>query len=70
MAASLAGWGHYASRSFKLFENSMLQSDSSPLAEVLDCNQWEASFEAHKISFGQDADSIYTPAITLWALIS
>ncbi len=48
----------------------MLQSDSLPLADVLDCQQWRDIFEAHKISFGQDDDSVYTPAVTLWALIS
>jgi hypothetical protein len=48
----------------------MLQSDNLPLAEVLDGNRWQEIFEAHDIDFGQHEDAIYTPAITLWAMIS
>jgi hypothetical protein len=48
----------------------MLQSGNLPLAEVLDGNRWQEIFEAHDIDFGQDEDAIYTPAITLWAMIS
>ena len=48
----------------------MLQSDKLPLAEVIDSDQWQEIFDAHEIDFGVDEDSIYTPAITLWALIS
>jgi hypothetical protein len=70
MAVSIAGLRDFASRSFELIKDSMLQSDSLPLADVLDCQQWRDIFEAHKISFGQDDDSVYTPAVTLWALIS
>jgi hypothetical protein len=65
MAVSIAGLRHFASRSFELIKDSMLQSDSLPLADVLDCQQWRDIFEAHKISFGQDDDSVYTPAVTL-----
>jgi hypothetical protein len=48
----------------------MLQSDELPLAEVIDENQWQSIFESHEIDFGSDEDAVYTPAITLWALIS
>lgn len=48
----------------------MLQSDELPLAEVLDSNQWQEIFDTHKIDFGSDEDAVYTPALTLWALIS
>jgi hypothetical protein len=48
----------------------MLQSDELPLADVLDSNQWQEIFAAHEIDFGNNEESIYTPAITLWALIS
>ena len=48
----------------------MLQSDELPLAEVLDADQWQAVFCGHEVDFGSDEDAIYTPAITLWALIS
>ena len=58
------------SRNFGLIKDSMLQSSELPLADVLDGDQWQETFEAHEIDFGNDEDSIYTPAITLWALIS
>jgi hypothetical protein len=48
----------------------MLQSDELPLAEVIDENQWQSIFESHEIDFGSDEGAVYTPAITLWALIS
>ena len=55
---------------FQLIKDSMLQSDELPLAEVLDENDWQQVFDKHEIDFGNDEDAIYTPAITLWALIS
>jgi len=48
----------------------MLQSDDLPLAEVVDANQWQEIFDEHEINFGADEDAVYTPSITLWALIS
>lgn len=48
----------------------MQQSDELPLSEVIDENQLQAAFEEHEVDFGNAEDSIYTPAITLWALIS
>lgn len=48
----------------------MLQSDDLPLAEVLEENQWLAHFDDHDIDFGSDDEAVYTPAITLWALVS
>ena len=58
------------SRNFDLIKDSMLQSGELPLAEVLDGDQWQGIFDVHEIDFGNDEDAIYTPAITLWALIS
>lgn len=58
------------SRSFDVIRDSMLQSDELPLAEVLDDNHWQDIFETHQIDFGNDEEAVYTPAITLWALIS
>lgn len=57
-------------RGFDLIKDSMLQSDDLPLAEVLDANQWQEIFDEHEIDFGSDDNAVYTPAITLWALIS
>ena len=70
MAASVSNSRLPSSRNFDLMRDSMLQSDELPLAEVLDGNRWEEICDAHEIDFGSDEDAIYTPAITLWALIS
>jgi len=56
--------------SFQIIKDSMLQSDELPLAETLDENNWQQVFDKHEIDFGGDEDATYTPAITLWALIS
>ena len=56
--------------SFQVIKDAMLQSDVLPLSEVIDDDQWQAAFDRHDIDFGRDEDSIYTPAITLWGLIS
>ena len=56
--------------SFQVIKDAMLQSDALPLSEVIDDDQWQAAFDRHGIDFGRDEDSVYTPAITLWGLIS
>lgn len=58
------------SRKFDLIKDSLLQQDDLPLADVIDCDHWQAVFDQHGIDFGADDDCVYTPAITLWALIS
>ena len=70
MSVRIANPSELNSGSFELVRNSMLQSDELPLAEVVDANQWQAVFDEHEIDFGSDEDAVYTPAITLWALIS
>lgn len=61
---------HFNASSFQIIKDAMLQSDALPLCEVVDDDQWQAAFDRHDIDFGRDDDSIYTPAITLWGLIS
>ena len=56
--------------SFQVIKDSMLPSDALPLREVVDDDQWQAAFDRHDIDFGRDEDSIYTPAITFWKVIS
>lgn len=56
--------------SFSLFKRSMMQTDRLPLADVINDQCWQQVFDKHKIGFGSDQDAVYTPAITLWALIS
>ena len=70
MYSSISKSGRFDSRNFDLIKVSMLQSDELPLPEVIDCDQWQEIFDAHEIDFGSDEDSVYTPAIVLWALIS
>jgi len=70
MSVRIANPSELNSGSFELVRNSMLQSDELPLAEAVDANQWQAVFDEHEIDFGSDEDAVYTPAITLWALIS
>jgi hypothetical protein len=48
----------------------MMQNDELPLTEVLDDERFENAFQNHEIDFGNDEDAVYTPAITLWALVS
>lgn len=47
-----------------------MQNDSLPLTDVIDDQRWQQVFENHKVDFGSDEDAVYTPAVTLWALIS
>jgi len=70
MSNPIAEFALRGSGGFQLIKDSMLQSDELPLAEVLDENDWQQVFDKHEIDFGNDEDAIYTPAITLWALIS
>ena len=70
MSARISNSPQLDSGSFELVRNSMLQSDDLPLAEVVEANQWQSVFDEHEIDFGSDEDAVYTPAITLWALIS
>lgn len=56
--------------SFQIIKDSVTQSDGLPLAEVTEEEQWQATFEKHHIDFGQEEEAVYTPVITIWALIS
>jgi hypothetical protein len=60
----------FEASSFSVFRRSMMQHDELPLTEVLDDERFENAFQEHEIDFGNDEDAIYTPAITLWALVS
>jgi putative transposase len=59
-----------ASKSFSFLENAFLQSDGLPFAEVLPEVEIEATFAEEKVSFADQDDDIYTPAVTLWAWLS
>lgn len=70
MSRSITDTTLSVSRNFNLIKDSLLQQDDLPLAEVIDCEQWQKIFAEHEIDFGSEEGSIYTPSITLWALIS
>ena len=48
----------------------MLQSDELPLVDAIEDSRFQEVFDEHQVEFGTDDDAVYTPAITLWALIS
>ena len=56
--------------SFSIFQKSLMQNDELPLADVVDGRLIEQAFDEHQVDFGNDDDVVYTPAITLWAMIS
>jgi hypothetical protein len=60
----------FVKSSFSIIKDSLLQSDQLPLADVIDEQEFAIAFKAHGVNFGQSDDAIYTPAITLWGLIS
>jgi len=56
--------------SFFIFQQSLMQNDDLPLADVVNSDLFAGAFERHGVAFGDDEDAVYTPAITLWALVS
>ncbi len=48
----------------------MMQDDQLPLLEAIDDERFAQAFEEHDVDFAVDEDAVYTPAITLWALVS
>jgi hypothetical protein len=47
-----------------------MQKDGLPFAEVLTAEQIDQAFAEEGVVFAQEKDSIFTPAITLWAFLS
>lgn len=60
----------FRASSFSIFHRSMMENDELPLVETIDDQLFEEVFVEHGIDFGNDDDAVYTPAITLWALVS
>jgi putative transposase len=57
-------------RSFRLILVSFLQRPGLPFADVLTEESIQAAFDAEGASFADGDDTIYTPAMTLWAFLS
>src|SRR5574340_999333 len=58
------------SRRFQLVLSSFQQRDGLPFAEVLSESQIESAFAEEGGLFAQAEEDVYTPAITLWGLLS
>ncbi len=58
------------SRRFSLVLSSFMQMSGLAFARVLGEEQIEQAFDQEGVSFAQDEDDIFTPALTLWAFLS
>ena len=47
-----------------------MQDDRLPLVDVINEQLFSQAFDDHGVDFGTDEEVVYTPAITLWALLS
>jgi hypothetical protein len=63
-----------ASSAFQLVRDSLLQSQSLPFSDVLTAQHIEQAFEQEGVSFAREGgcgnEPVYTPAVTLWAMLS
>jgi putative transposase len=58
-------------RGFDLVRRSLLQAPGLPFAGTLSAEQIQHAFDAENVHFGDDDDeAVYTPAVTLWAMLS
>ena len=55
---------------FSILYRSLLQSDELPLRSLISDERIAQIFAEEEISFGQEDDAVYTPAVTLWGLLS
>lgn len=56
--------------SFCLFSDSMLQDESLPLSDLVQSEVFKEAFDRFGISFANEEDAVYTPALVLWAFLS
>lgn len=55
---------------FRIFQRSLIQSDQLPLCEILDSSLIAEAFQEDQVVFGIADEDVFTPAITLWAMVS
>lgn len=55
---------------FSILYRSLVQSDELPLRSLVSDQRIAEIFAEEEISFGEDDDAVYTPATTLWGLLS
>jgi hypothetical protein len=57
-------------REFDLVRRSLLQAEGLPFAEALSVEQMRRAFDDEGAGFGEDDAIVYTPQVTLWAMLS
>jgi putative transposase len=55
---------------FRLVASSFMQHDGLPFADALPEEAIQQAFDDAGVSFAEDDDAVYTPAITIWAFLS
>jgi putative transposase len=60
----------HSPRCFGIFKRSTIQAGYLPLCEMLDSSVIAEAFEEDNIVFGIADEDVFTPAITLWAMVS
>ena len=55
---------------FRLVLLSVLQTTGLPFADILSEAEIQNAFDEQDVSFAQEDDDVYTPAVTLWAFLS
>ncbi|MFQ5464221.1 MAG: IS4 family transposase [Phycisphaerae bacterium] len=63
-------WPHSLPQRFRLVLASFLQRPGLPFADVITEESIQTAFDDEGVSFADDEDAVYTPAITLWAFLS
>ena len=61
---------HQPRTQFSLLHRSLLQSDELPFQSLVSDERIADIFAEEGIDFGQTDDAVYTPAVTLWGLLS
>ncbi len=57
-------------RRFRVVQQSFLHREDLAFAEVLSEQDIQVAFDAAGVRFAQDEGDVYTPSVTLWALLS
>lgn len=59
-----------STRQFDLVLNSFLEQPGLPFADALPAEDIQVAFEDQGVDFATEEDQIYTPPVTLWAMLS
>jgi hypothetical protein len=66
--------GPVTSGAFQLVRDSLLQAEGLPFSKALTAEHIEQAFDAEGVSFAREDgcgnEPVYTPAMTLWAMLS